>query len=89
MSRGCEDQLLVSKMIISLVKEHQMYLCTAWIDFEKAFESLSHTWIVTVIEMYRIQAGLFLCNFAVMRLENLHHFSNLSNNVRFKGIWQG
>jgi len=89
MSRGREDQLLVSKMIISLVNRHPRHLCTAWIDFKKAFENLTHTWIVTVIEMYQIQAGLFLCNFAVMRLENLHHFLNLSNNVRFNAIWHG
>jgi len=56
----------VSKMIISLVNRHPRHLCTAWIDFKKAFENLTHTWIVTVIEMYRIQAGLSLRNFAVM-----------------------
>jgi len=65
MSRGCEDQLLVSKMIISLVNKHQRHLCMAWSDFKKAFESLPHTWIVTVIEVYQIQVGLFLHNFAV------------------------
>jgi hypothetical protein len=26
----------------------------AWIDYKKAFDSLPHTWIVTVIEMYQI-----------------------------------
>jgi len=25
-----------------------------WIDNKKAFDSLPHTWIVTVMEMYRI-----------------------------------
>jgi len=89
MSRGHEDELLVSKMIISLVNKEPRQLCMAWIDFKKAFESLPHTWIVTVIEMYRIQAELFLCYLAVTQLENLHHFSNLNNNVRFNAIWHG
>lgn len=40
-----------------------------------------------------IRAGLllcnfFFCNFALTWLENLHNFSNLSNNVRFHVIWQ-
>jgi len=26
----------------------------AWIDYKKAFDSLPHTWIVTVMEMYQI-----------------------------------
>ena len=26
----------------------------AWTDYKKAFDSLTHTWIVTVMEMYQI-----------------------------------
>ena len=42
-----------------------------------------------VCSRYGIQAGLFLCifflcNFALMPLENLHHFLNLRSNVM---IW--
>jgi hypothetical protein len=29
----------------------------------------------------------FLCEFALMQLKNLHHFSNLHTNVRFIAIW--
>ena len=54
MYRGCKDQLLVSKLITSLAKKHQRYLCMAWTDYKKAFDSLPHTWIVIVIEMYQI-----------------------------------
>lgn len=32
MSRVSKDQLLLSKMIISLAKKHQRHLCIAWID---------------------------------------------------------
>jgi len=41
-------------MITSLAKIHQSHLCMTWIDNKKAFDSLPHTWIVTVMEMYRI-----------------------------------
>jgi len=54
MYRGCQDQLLMSKLITSLAKKHQRHLCMAWIDYKKAFDSLPHTWIVTVMEMYQI-----------------------------------
>ena len=53
-SRVCKHQVLVSKMITPLAKKHQRHLCMAWIDYKKAFDSLSHTWIDTVMEMYQI-----------------------------------
>jgi hypothetical protein len=54
MSREYKDQLLVSKIMLSLVKKHQRHLCRALIDYQKAFNSLPHIWIVTVVEMYQI-----------------------------------
>jgi len=35
---------------------------------------------------YNIQAGLFLRDFALTQLENLHHFSNLCVKVHFNTI---
>jgi hypothetical protein len=52
--RGCNDQLLVNKLITSLAKKHQRHLCIAWNDYKKAFNSLPHTWIVTVKEIYQV-----------------------------------
>jgi hypothetical protein len=52
MSRGCKEQLLVSKVITSLVKRHQRHLSMAWIYYMKAFDSLTRTCIVTVMQMY-------------------------------------
>jgi hypothetical protein len=52
MLRGCTDQLLVSKMITSLVKKHQRHLGMAWIYYKKVSDRLPHTWIVTVMEKY-------------------------------------
>jgi hypothetical protein len=49
-----KDQLLVSKFMLSLVKKHQRHLCMASIDYQKAFNSLPHIRIVTVMEVYQI-----------------------------------
>ena len=56
--------------------------------FHSAFTHVS-----TKTFYHKIQAGhvlhyLFLQDFAVMRLENLHHFSNLCDNFWFNAIWQ-
>jgi hypothetical protein len=32
---------------------------------------------------------LFMRDFALTRLKNLHHFTNLRENFRFDAIWQG
>ena len=53
-SREYKDLLLVSKIMLSLVKKHQRHLCRASIDYQKAFDSLPHIRIVTVMEMYQI-----------------------------------
>jgi len=53
-SRGCKDQLLISKMVLSLTKKHLRNLSIAWIDYRKAFDSIPHTWIATVMEIYGI-----------------------------------
>jgi len=34
-----------------------------------------------------LQAGIVLSDFALTRLEDLQHFSNLSDNFRFNAIW--
>ena len=39
MSRGCKDQLLVSKMITSLAKKHQRHLCRAWTCYKKEWKT--------------------------------------------------
>ena len=42
-SHGCEDQLLINKMVLENTKAKHCNLSTAWIDYKKAFDSMSHT----------------------------------------------
>ena len=45
------DQLLIiHKAITKYAKQHQLNLHVAWIDFKKAYDSLSHHWIHTCLE---------------------------------------
>lgn len=53
-SRGCKDQLLVSKMVVSMAKTQLKGLGIAWIDYKKAFDSLPHSWILRVMEIYQV-----------------------------------
>ena len=42
-----------------------------------------HAWC---FNCFYVQTGLFSQDFALMQLENLHHFSNLHNNFWFIAI---
>ena len=39
---GCTDQLLVNKVVSDEVKEHHRNLCTVWLYYRKAYDSVSH-----------------------------------------------
>jgi hypothetical protein len=45
-SKGCKDQLLISKAILQECKRRKKYLCMAWIDYQKAFDRVPHIWII-------------------------------------------
>jgi hypothetical protein len=44
-SRGCKDQLLISRAIFEDSEKRKKNLSIAWIDYHKAFDSVSHSWI--------------------------------------------
>jgi hypothetical protein len=58
-------------------------------------KTLFYLWfinLITLLYLAPVQAGLilrdfFLCDLALMRHENLHHFSNLRNNFWYNAIW--
>lgn len=51
---GCKDHLLVNKMILENCKTTKRNLSVAWIDYQKAFDSVPHSWILKSLEIYRI-----------------------------------
>jgi hypothetical protein len=49
--KGCKDQLLISKAILQECKSKKKYVCTAWIDYQKAFDSMPHSWTIKSLEL--------------------------------------
>jgi hypothetical protein len=45
-SKGCKDQLLISKTILQECKRRKNNLCMAWSDYQKAFDRVPHRWII-------------------------------------------
>jgi hypothetical protein len=50
-SKGCKDHLLISKAILLECKSRKKSLCMAWIDYQKAFDSVPHSWIIKSLEL--------------------------------------
>ena len=49
--KGCKDQLLISKEILQECKSNKKNVCTAWIDYQKAFDSVPRSWTTKSLEL--------------------------------------
>ncbi len=94
--RGCKDQLLVSKLIMDLTKKQKKNMCMSWIDYKKAFDSLPHSWIIEILNIYKLSPEIR--TFLQTSMKNwktnikLYHTEGVLtvNNISIKrGIFQG
>ena len=53
-SYGCKDQLLINKTLLENSRSSRKNLCTAWIDYRKVFDSIPHSWLLRVLELYKV-----------------------------------
>ncbi|CAH0732035.1 unnamed protein product, partial [Brenthis ino] len=52
-ARGCKDHLMLNKAILEDAHEAQKNLSMRCIDYQKAFDSISHEWLLRVLDIYR------------------------------------
>ena len=57
-SKGCKDQLIISKAIYEDCRRRNKNLCVAWIDYQKAFDSVSHSWVQKSMELVGVNSKL-------------------------------
>jgi hypothetical protein len=53
-TKGCKDKLLISKAILQECKRRKKNLSMAWIDYQKAFGRVTHSWIIKSLELIGI-----------------------------------
>ncbi|KAG6456631.1 uncharacterized protein LOC119190438 [Manduca sexta] len=51
--RGCKDHLMINKSILEDAHKCQKNLSMAWIDYRKAFDSMSHDWLLRILDLYK------------------------------------
>ena len=57
-SKGCKDQLMISKLIYEDCRRRNRNLSIAWIDYQKAFDSVPHSWVEKSIELVGVNSKI-------------------------------
>ena len=53
-SKGCKDQLLISKAILQECNSRKKNVCMGWTDYQQSFDSVPHSWIIKSLELIGI-----------------------------------
>ena len=53
-SRGTAEVLYIDKHILNESKNRRINLAMAWIDYKKAYDMVSQSWIINCLKMYKI-----------------------------------
>ena len=53
-SLRCKEQLIIDSTILKQAEQHQRNLYTWYIDYKKAFDSVPHSWLQKVLQVYKI-----------------------------------
>ena len=62
---GTIKQLVISKNILSEVRNMKRNLYTVWLDYKKIFNSVSHSWLIRALKLLKVSKHL------MTRIKNL------------------
>lgn len=57
-SKGCKEQLIIDCVILKQVQRKNRNLSCCFIDYQKAFDSVPHTWLIEILRIYKIHPTL-------------------------------
>ena len=66
-SMGCIDNLLIDKTVLEDASKFKKNLSCVWIDTKKAFDSVSHWWLIQVLNLHRINSKIISLIESIMR----------------------
>ena len=93
---GTKDQLLLNKAILENCRKRQTNLHMAWLDYQKAYDSVPHSWIRKCLQIYGVSKNIenFIRNTMAKWQTEIHlrheKGETVLRNVKIKrGIFQG
>ena len=66
-SMGCIDNLLIDKTVLEDASKFKKNLSCLWIDTKKAFDIVSHQWLIQVLNLHRINSRIISLIESIMR----------------------
>ena len=51
---GCVNQLLINKHITNEVKQKRRNLACVWLDYQKAYDSIPHSWMLEALRLAKV-----------------------------------
>lgn len=89
--QGCRDQLIIDAIITEGVKRDEEDLHTAFIDYQKAFDSVPHSWLLESLNIYKVDPQITkLLETMMSRWETNIIINQNHINIKIKrGIFQG
>ena len=57
-SRGTNDSLCIDRVVIKEVKFRNKNLAMAWIDYKKAYDIVSHLWIIECLDLFGVAENI-------------------------------
>ena len=68
-------------MVLENIKAKHRNSSTAWIDYKKAFDSMSHTWIINCLEIFKLSPIYINFIKTTIKLWNKNLFLPHSNGI--------
>lgn len=57
-SQGCKEQLTIDAVVMNSAVKNKTDIHTMFIDYQKAFDSIPHSWLLHVLHLYKIHPTL-------------------------------
>ncbi|KAL0822073.1 hypothetical protein ABMA28_005438 [Loxostege sticticalis] len=51
---GCKEQLVIDSIILKHAHKHKRNINITYIDYQKAFDSVPHSWLIRVLQIYKV-----------------------------------
>lgn len=95
-TQGCKEQLIIDGIVTKESKDKQRNVAIAWLDYQKAFDSVPHSYLLEVLEIYKVDRKIIsflqLCmkSWRTKLIANLGQSQIQTDPIRIEsGIFQG
>ncbi|KAL0901581.1 hypothetical protein ABMA27_006802 [Loxostege sticticalis] len=94
--KGCKEQLIIDQTVLKHAQKRNRNLHLTYIDYKKAFDSVPHSWLIRVLQIYKINPTIItFLEDAMTKWKTILSLSNKTTKISTEevhirnGIFQG